>query len=222
MQYAQLTGRPLMKINSKGFTLIEILISLAVSAIVLTAIYQTYHSQQKAYIVQEQVAVMQQNLRAAIFMISSELRMAGYDPSGTTDAGFVAGEWSAGSLHFTKDVDSNGAIDSADGSNEDITYFVDANRRLIRKETTDQVVAENIDALNLVYLQADGTTPATALEDIRAVEITLLVRSNRSETDYHNNFIYKNQQGDTIYTAGGDNVRRTLLTTQVKCRNLGL
>lgn len=211
-----------MRMDSKGFTLVEILVGLAISAIVLTAIYQTYHSQQKAYVVQEQVAVMQQNLRAAMYIITSELRMAGYDPSGKASAGIVAGQWTAGSVHFTKDVDSNGTINAADGSLEDVTFFIDGNRRLIRRETTSQVVAENIDALNFFYLQADGTTQATALEDVRSIEVTLVARSARSEMGYTDNTIYKNQQGETVYTAGGDNNRRILLTTQVKCRNLGL
>ena len=49
-----------------------------------------------------------------------------------------------------------------------------------------------------------------------------VARSARSEMGYTDNTIYKNQQGETVFTAGGDNNRRILLTTQVKCRNLGL
>ncbi len=71
------------KINDKAFTLLELLLALAIFAIVVTAIYGTYLSQQKAYIVQDQIAGIQQNLRAAMFVMSREIRMAGF--SGTVE-----------------------------------------------------------------------------------------------------------------------------------------
>ena len=72
--------------NNKGFTLVEILVALALSAVVLGAIYSVYVAQQKVYVVQEEVAKMQQNLRAALLMMSGELRMAGFDPTGKAGA----------------------------------------------------------------------------------------------------------------------------------------
>ena len=42
--------------KNKGFTLIEILVSLAILGIVLAGIYSVYTMQHKSYIVQEQVA----------------------------------------------------------------------------------------------------------------------------------------------------------------------
>ncbi|MFZ3089484.1 MAG: PilW family protein [Nitrospirota bacterium] len=65
------------KINDKGFTLIEILVSLAILGIVLAGIYSVYTMQHKSYIVQEQVANMQQNERVALQMITRDIRMAG-------------------------------------------------------------------------------------------------------------------------------------------------
>ena len=218
-----------MKREEKGFTLLEILVGLAVASIVLTAIYQTYLSQQKAYVVQEEVAAMQQNLRAAILMIGSELRMAGYDPSGKANAGIISISNSgdgAYTINFTKDLNGDGVTDDAD---EDITYLLDtANgvQVLGRRNPTDSIpVAENIDALNLVFLDADNNViavPSTNIGDIRSIQITLVARAARSEQNYVNNFVYENQQGTVVYSPGGDGLRRMLLTTQVKCRNLGL
>ena len=73
--------------ENKGFTLIEILVALAVSGLVLAGIYQTYLAQQKSYIVQGEIAKMQQNIRAAMFLMVRELRMAGFDPTGNAAAG---------------------------------------------------------------------------------------------------------------------------------------
>ena len=67
-----------IKSNSKGFTLIELLIAMAISGIVAGAIFTAFQSQQKSYLLQDQVTEMQQNLRGAMLMISGDARMAGF------------------------------------------------------------------------------------------------------------------------------------------------
>jgi prepilin-type N-terminal cleavage/methylation domain-containing protein len=62
----------------KGLTLIELLIAMAISAILIAAIYRTFILQQKTYTVQEQVVDMQQNVRVAINKMMREIRMAGF------------------------------------------------------------------------------------------------------------------------------------------------
>jgi type IV pilus assembly protein PilW len=64
--------------KGKGLTLIELLIALAISAILIAAIYRTFIGQQKTYTVHEQVADMQQNVRLAINKMMREIRMAGF------------------------------------------------------------------------------------------------------------------------------------------------
>ncbi len=64
--------------NSKGVTLIELLIALVLSAILTGGIYRTFIHQQKSYTTQEQVADMQQNVRVAINRMMREIRMAGF------------------------------------------------------------------------------------------------------------------------------------------------
>lgn len=229
-----------MKLNNRGFTLVEILIALAISAVVLTAIYQTYHAQQKSYIVQEEVAKMQQNLRAAIIMMAGELRMAGYDPSGSSGAGIVAMTNSsptvpaADTIRFTRDLNGDGTINTTAGNNpegEDLTYRLvtdtDGIRKLLRVDPARPTpagqpiaaLAENIDALDFVGLTSNGT-PTTAINEIRTIQIALVARSNRSEQNYVNNFSYPNLQGNSVFNPGGDGVRRIMLNTNVKCRNL--
>ena len=53
--------------RESGFTLVELLVAMVISLVVMGGIYSTYHSQQKSYLVQEQVAAMQQNLRSAMY-----------------------------------------------------------------------------------------------------------------------------------------------------------
>lgn len=71
-----------MKINqsnhTKGFTVIELLIALAITGIVATSIFTVFQSQQNSYALQDQLTEMQQNLRGAMMMISRDARMAGF------------------------------------------------------------------------------------------------------------------------------------------------
>ena len=69
-----------MSIRCNGFTLVELLVAMAVSGIVAAAIFTVFKSQQDSYIVQEDVAAMQQNLRAGMSMLSHDVRMAGHGP----------------------------------------------------------------------------------------------------------------------------------------------
>jgi prepilin-type N-terminal cleavage/methylation domain-containing protein len=67
--------------GSKGLSLVELLVALVVSSILMAAVYRTFISQQKTYVVQEQVVDMQQNVRVAIGRMMREIRMAGFGPA---------------------------------------------------------------------------------------------------------------------------------------------
>jgi type IV pilus assembly protein PilW len=68
-----------MKIReNSGFTLIELLIAIALGLVILAGLYKTFRTQHDTYIVQDQVAAMQQNLRAAMYLITRDLQMAGW------------------------------------------------------------------------------------------------------------------------------------------------
>ena len=72
--------------NSSGFTLVELMLTLIISSVIIAAIYTAYLAQQRVYLAQEQVAEMQQNIRASMWMINSEIRMAGHGKGdGTND-----------------------------------------------------------------------------------------------------------------------------------------
>lgn len=64
--------------GEQGFTLVELLVYIAIAGIVMGAIYTTFKRQQDSYLVQERLAILQQNLRGAMYLLASELQMAGY------------------------------------------------------------------------------------------------------------------------------------------------
>lgn len=64
--------------RNKGITLIELLVALVITGTLVGAVYRTFIGQQKTYTVQEQVVDMQQNVRAAINRMMTDIRMAGF------------------------------------------------------------------------------------------------------------------------------------------------
>ena len=65
--------------NNRGLTLIELLIVFLVGGIIVAGIYRVFVAQSRAYIVQDQVVEVQQNIRVATEVLMKDLRMAGYD-----------------------------------------------------------------------------------------------------------------------------------------------
>lgn len=200
-----------------GFTLIELLIVIAIFGLAIAGIYQAFQSQNKSYAIQNQVAEIQQNLRAALYLLEREIRMAGYDPSGKAEAGIT--EWTAGAITFEVHNDATGAFDT-------IRYALNGTK--LGRDTGGglQPVIENVDALNFLYFDADGN-PAGSADGIQTVEVTMVVRASRKDPLYEDRNVYTNQAGDTILDlsgATGDTVRfrRRMLTARIKCRNLAL
>ena len=238
-----------------GFTLVELLVAMAMLGIVMGAIYSTYKSQQDSYVVQEEVVQMQQNLRAALHLLGKDLRAAGYNPAKNPDIeGFlteIPEEESAGSpetststtsLAMTADLDMNASI-NADDHTEQLAYRFNNGGFTLEKfiydsdsDTWDwETVADNIDAVNFVYLDEDGNPldPATDtnLPLIRSVQVTILARTGKVTRDFTNNQTYENKMDPTdtdeapyywSFTAPGDNYRRRLLSTTIFCRNMGI
>ncbi|MBA4392785.1 MAG: hypothetical protein C0407_04440, partial [Desulfobacca sp.] len=65
----------------KGFTLIEMLVSLTLLGVVLGTVYQTFLSQAETYKTQAMVVQRQQGLRAGLEIIARDSRSAGYPVS---------------------------------------------------------------------------------------------------------------------------------------------
>jgi len=211
--------------REQGFTLLELLVAMAVFGIVIGAVYSTYYTQQRSYVVQTEISHMEQNLRAAILLMAREIRMAGCDPTDEAGAGITTAL--ANTMAFTMDIRGNTAGSNPDGktndSNEAVTYTLsdidgDGDTDLVRNNV---MLAENIDALNFVYLDENGAvTNNTA--DIRSVQISIVARTGKPDRGYVNANSYTNQQGEVILGAQNDNYRRRLLTAEVRCRNMGL
>ena len=132
-------GKKLMiaiKNNHKGVTLIELLVAMAAGTILMAAIYGAYQGQQKAFVNQQLMVDMQQNVRAAMLLMTREIRMTGYDPAaadgidndaanGIDDPAESSGATllKAGKDWIRFSADLTGDSDVSD-ANEDITYQI--------------------------------------------------------------------------------------------------
>jgi len=230
--------------SQKGFSLIELLVAMAIASVLMAGIYTFYHHQLKTHVTQQEMVDMQQDARAAMYMMTREIRMAGYDPQNTGATIRLA---NVAEIAFDSDQDGDGVIDAderfyfglsndgnGDGINDaDDDGVVDLTPCNLQRGDWDasfnpvalNPLALNIDALNFVYLDGNGDVTAS-INTIRSVQITLVARSGeqlpglmRLQTDRS---AYTNQQGTLLLAAQNDNFRRIRLTAAVKVRNLGL
>ncbi|MBU4318471.1 MAG: prepilin-type N-terminal cleavage/methylation domain-containing protein [Proteobacteria bacterium] len=266
------------RLSNKGFSLVELLVAMTIFALVTTAIWSNFNSQNTIYRAQEQSAKIQQNMRASMYVMEKELRMAGYDPDSigygvdniknnilrfTYDDGSggyasvayaLVGSQLRRVIKFNEDVagaDLNdekyilaeniydsGSVDgfylayafddNGDGEldvspNGHIIWAVDTNNDDeldLRLDTNDDgAISLADDTGNDNIIDGNALASPVAMANIRAVRIWILGQAEKTDMNYHdgNRYIV----GRNIITPD-DRIRRRLLTTIVKCRNLGV
>ena len=224
-----------------GFTVIEVMLATVIASVLVTAVYQTFHSQQRSYLMQSGTAAMQQNLRGGIYLMNRELRSSGYNPlkAITNYVSFVTGFAAPNNqfvvnyatdhsiVAFTLDTNGNGVIDPS--SNEQIAYrFNNAAKTLERFNATKvnpadkwETVATNIDAVYFAYFDQNNTL-TTNPANFRYIEVSLLARMEQQDTKYTNTTVYTNKEGVNLCPlCTGDHYHRRLLTTTIQLRNRG-
>ena len=184
-------------LSKGGFSLIELIVSIAISGIALSAVTTTFVSQSQSYDVQEQIVEMQQNARAAMDIITREVRMAGFDPTG---AGFTGVHYHSGYIHIRADLNGDG---DKDDTNEDLRYRYDSTNKLIERDDDDwnnwTLLVENIQAFNFDYLDRNSN-PTTTSTDIRQIQITINARTAERDVNYPLNDGYQTYRLTSLVT----------------------
>jgi len=198
-----------MKINKKGFTAIELLISLAIMSIALTSIYSMYMSFIRTCTKEGVKIRVQQNVRSGLDMMIRDIRLAGLDPDGTGDFGIVA--VTSQRIQFTADRDMDGELDDANATDgidapdmEHMAYEYDGSgilKMVLYKANgnleTDEIMAENVTDLTFTYFDSNDDTTSN-LDEIRTVDIQMTIQK----------------------ASGQDGLVSRTLVKRVKCRNL--
>ena len=71
----------------KGFSLIELMMAIAIASIVLAGIYSVHASLTRSYTTQTVTAEIQQTIRAGIDFMVEDIMMAGLDSTNSSGAG---------------------------------------------------------------------------------------------------------------------------------------
>ena len=185
--------------TQRGFTLIELLIALAVGSLLMGGIYGILIQQRNVYAMHQQLLEMRQNVRMGLDVMSNDIRMAGFDPTGNAGAGIVTAE--ADLMRFTLDRNGSGTI--GDAAFEDVAYRARSGSlriQSVRKKASGfQAVVDTIQRLRFCYVLtgSDPQTPcvpqvpAGELQNILAVRLTLTARASRRDPQYAENGGYR-------------------------------
>ncbi|UCG06192.1 MAG: prepilin-type N-terminal cleavage/methylation domain-containing protein [Desulfobacterales bacterium] len=207
--------------DSSGFTMLEVLMVIAILSIAFGTIYKTFDTFNRAYTTENVVAGVQQKTRIGVEFMVQDIRQAGLDPFETAGAGITKA--SLIEIRFSADRDVDGVLDEplvADGLSESdlerIGYAYDSVSLLemfLRKEDgsveSQDILLDNVTGLTFGYLDGEESdlidyslmppeVPPDRLDEIRTVVISLT----------------------TQRPAGRDEPVSRTYTTRVRCRNL--
>lgn len=154
--------------HTDGFTLIEVMIYIALLAIVSIGFYAVFFSSLKTYRINSRTVDLRQNMRASLEFMSGELRLAGnpgYDivnrTRGGADTGFVSAR--RHSMSFSVDLGLTGAPQviqyglAADTNNDGRADG--GTTALVRTigAVAPQIIADEVEAIQFAYaFDADG------------------------------------------------------------------
>lgn len=213
-----------VKGEKTGFTMVELLVALSISAILVAGAYRTFSSQQKVYEVQSDVMEMQQSVRVAMDILTRDIRMAGFNSTVALSNPIAINPMGEG---IRRGTDSIAVQYQYNGVERTITYFVDDDAlepHLMRKvseggiDLSTSPLSNNIRDLQFSYgldVDSDGIVdqwednPAGRENEIIAAQVTVQVRSGKPDPGY-------------IHPVTGDRYRTRQLQSMVRIRNFAL
>jgi prepilin-type N-terminal cleavage/methylation domain-containing protein len=148
-------------IRHRGFTLVELLVTMVIASIVMAAIFSVYAALTRSYTTQNAAADVQQAVRATIDFMAEDIMMAGLtnpeEDYGATAVGIsVAGTTT---ISFNADRNMDGDTDAADNF-ENITYALVGNQLLITDDSGTAPLIGNVVNLQFRYFREnDADTP---------------------------------------------------------------
>jgi type IV pilus assembly protein PilW len=216
----------------KGFTLVDILVGLAMASVLMAATISLFTTMGRSYTTQNVAADAQQVARAGIELMVQEIRMGGLDPNGTANAAIVDNFDLASGFHE----DHDGQIQPIDATHFSFTMDQDADGlidhcRSVGDASGCTEVHDNVHNELIAFRLNNGTLQRYRGDSARWQDLTENNVSGLSFTYYDDTGAVTTEVG-AIQTveismtvqlpAGrGGTVSRTY-STRVRCRNIGL
>lgn len=165
-----------MVLNARGFTLAELLVTLAVVGLVMAGVLSLLIQGQQSYLVGAAQVEAQQNARVAVERMANEIRAAGYDP---TASGFSAiiNQTQTG-LTLQNDWNGDGVIG---GGGEVVVYLLRGTTLRRNAGGGAQPIVEGVQSLRFTYLDAAGL-PTADPAAIRTVEVSITTLPEKTGT----------------------------------------
>jgi type II secretory pathway pseudopilin PulG len=216
--------------DSRGFTLVELIVGLFVAMLLIGAATTAFILQNRASSVQQGTSDMQLSAQVAIEMLERDIRMAGFGIDRNTAVSVANAYTSAGGVYApVLAANTDGLfVNYNTGTAAPYFYYIEppgtAGREggLTRLDTaTDAVetIASNVEDLQVTI----NPDPATGLP---VVTVSLLIRSpfnDPSFTQDHPGITVAEHPGiGASVDPAADNFRRRVYVTTVRPRNIGL
>ncbi len=211
--------------KDSGFTLVELLVALVIGGIIITAAYMMFITNQRTYLMQDEVVSVQQTIRPAVEYMSRLIRIAGLDPEQTGLFGLR--DVTNSSIEFSFDRIDDGVRGTLEATSEIKAFRAQNNQLQEQDQNTGnwEPIAENVEALNFTYLDRNGNIVADLVlnrDAIRSIQISIVGISRNTIPRYTNDNSYTNLQGTEVIAPQNDNFIRLMFSETIKCRNLGL
>ena len=211
--------------NSKGFSVVELVVVLVMSMFIIGAVFFTSKSQEHNLSAQDMIVELQSNLRAGLTILEKDLRMAGYDPECLSPpcTGFTTAN--SGNFSITmEDPLTTGTTDTVSYALYD--YQSDGDLDLGRDFNGSglQPVIMNVDVVDFRYLDRNGNVipfplTNTDMARIRLVEIAVVAHTEKKDPAITTSPAFVNLQGTEILPSLNDGFRRQVIHSRVLCRN---
>lgn len=178
--------------KQSGFTLVELLVTLAISGLLLAAVSKLFISSNKMYTVQEQVLRIQQDVRYGLDTIARDIRMAGYNPTeDAISAGFTTANGT--NLRVQYDYNENGTC----GIDREYQYSASSRSLEVQRDGSGgfHTLIKDVNSTSLQYTLTNGTVTSNPADnkEIRRVTINICGQiSGGYSNTYDNSYCFNN------------------------------
>lgn len=188
--------------GNDGFTLIEVLVTLAISGIIMVVVVTVFTSMSKSMSGENVRVSLQQGLRSAVNVVAFDIRQASLDPF--KKGGFKIIKAKKDEIEFNSDINVNGYFEA----DERFRYYVSSSTKSLQFQNSgvSQPMLSNIETLRFTFLDKNGDSLNPDAESVRNPEriraVDIYVSANEKYW-------------------GGSGTEKREYRTVVKCRNMG-